>query len=122
MKYGILVTSAKQGNQSAALFVRAALEARHQVHRVFFYGEGVLNAKDAASNSQPSTLKLWQQLQSEYELDLVVCVSAAKNRQMFTHPMNTATLDNQIAEGFTVSGLGQLADAAAYCDRIITFR
>jgi len=41
---------------------------------------------------------------------------------MFTQPMNTATLDNQIAEGFTVSGLGQLADAAAYCDRIITFR
>jgi tRNA 2-thiouridine synthesizing protein D len=121
MKYGIVVTSAKQGAQSAALFVRAALEANHDIHRVFFYGEGVLNAKTSPSNSQPATLELWQQLQLEYDLDLTVCVSAAKNRHMLA-PTGSDPLDDQVATGFTVSGLGQLADAAAYCDRLITFR
>lgn len=107
------MTSPDTGNQSAIDFASALIKLNHSIYRVFFYSDG---ARNAIKGSQAA--KQWQALNKGQTLDLVVCVTAAKK-----HGLLPNQGDNHIlADTFTVSGLGQLADAAAHCDRIITFR
>ncbi len=102
---------------TATRFIRAAISAGHNIHRVFFYGDGVLNS---AINSPSTTQSDWQQLNHAHQIELAICVTAATKRNLIStqHPKS----HNLIAEHFIVSGLGQLADLAMHCDRVITFR
>ncbi len=116
MKYGIVVTSSELGNQSAINFATELLNSNHTLHRVFFYDEGVNNALESSPHSSA-----WKDLHKRHSLDLVVCVTAAKKRGLIAEkdsPLERSPLCNS----FVVSGLGQLADIAAHCDRVITFR
>jgi len=67
--------------------------------------------------------KEWSDLASEHNIDLVVCVAAAQRRGLIDADeakRNGKDADN-IAEGFRISGLGQLVEAGIQADRLITF-
>jgi len=102
---------------TAVDFIRAAVSAEHKIHRVFFYGDGVLNS---ANNTPSATQKEWQKLSQTLQLELAICVTAATKRNLISR--ENPTSHSLIANRFTVSGLGQLADLAMHCDRVITFR
>ena len=117
MKYGILVNEGPfthQASDSAYRFVLAALDKGHEIYRVFFYHDGVNNANKLSEpqSDDRNLVKLWSDLGKEHDLDLVVCVAAALRR---------GVKDDILAEGFRISGLGQLIEAGILADRLVVF-
>lgn len=117
MKFGILINEGPYTHQStdtAYQFVKAALSKGHEIHRVFFYHDGVNNATKLTEPPQDDRhiVNLWSDLAKEHGLDLVVCVAAALRRGI---------KDENLAEGFRISGLGQLIESGIQADRLITF-
>jgi tRNA 2-thiouridine synthesizing protein D len=128
MKFGILVNEGPyqhQASDSAYQFTKAALEKGHEIFRVFFYHDGVNNGSRLTVPPQDdrNIVERWSQLGKEYNLDLVLCIAAAQRRGMLDaneakrHGKNA---DN-IAEGFRISGLGQLIEAGIQSERFVVF-
>ena len=117
MKFGILVNEGPfthQASDSAYRFAKAAIDKGHEVPRVFFYHDGVNNANKLSEpqSDDRNLVKLWGELASEHGVDLVVCVAAALRRGI---------KDDILAEGFRISGLGQLIEAGIDNDRLLVF-
>ena len=117
MKFSVLVNEGPfthQASDSAYHFVKAVLDKGHEVMRVFFYHDGVNNGNRLSEPQQDdrNIVKLWSQLGKEHDLDLVICVAAALRRGL---------KDEILAEGFRISGLGQLIEAGMESDRLVTF-
>ena len=117
MKIGLLVSEGPythQASDSAYQFAKAALDKGHEVHRVFFYHDGVNNATRLTEPPQDDRhiVNRWGKLKDEHNVDLVVCVAAALRRGI---------KDEVLAPGFRISGLGQLIDAGIKADRTLTF-
>jgi len=117
MKFGILVNEGPfthQASDSAYRFTVAAIEKGHKVERVFFYNDGVNNANKLSEpqSDDRNLVKLWSTLGQENEIDLVVCVAAALRRGI---------KEEVLADGFRISGLGQLIEAGIVNDRLVVF-
>lgn len=127
MKFSIVVNSAPHQGQSAwsaYRFTCAVLDAGHEIHRVFFYQDGVWNGADnnLALQDEQELGELWSGLGTAAGLDLVVCVSAARRRGIFDADEAAREDTNaNLRDGFALSGLGQYAEALLVSDRTITF-
>jgi tRNA 2-thiouridine synthesizing protein D len=128
MRFAIQVNSGPyqaQAPLSAYRFVQAALEKGHEVSRVFFYFDGVDNARRFSSppDDERSLVKCWSQLAQRHRIDLVVCVSAAQRRGLLSaeEARRDGKMDEDLADGFRISGLGQLVEAALVSDRFLVF-
>lgn len=128
MKLAVLVNEGPyqhQASDSAYQFIKAALEGGHEVLRVFFYHDGVNNGTRLTTPPQDdrNIQKRWTDLASEHKLDLVLCVAACQRRGIVDEgemKRNSKDAEN-IAEGFRISGLGQLVEAGIEADRLVTF-
>jgi tRNA 2-thiouridine synthesizing protein D len=128
MRYTLLVTGPAYGTQqatSAWLFARALLAAGHQLDSVFFYREGVLNANQLTSpaSDEFDLVRAWQSLHHEQGVALNICVAAALRRGV-SDQQEAARLQlagSNLQPGFTLSGLGALAEAALSCERMVQF-
>ncbi|KAA5930850.1 sulfurtransferase complex subunit TusD [Pantoea sp. Bo_2] len=128
MRYTLLVTGPAYGTQqatSAYLFARALLAAGHQLDSVFFYREGVLNANQltAPASDEFDLVRAWQALHQEEGVALNICVAAALRRGV-SDQQEAARLQlagSNLQPGFTLSGLGALAEAALSCERMVQF-
>lgn len=117
MKFGIMVSEGPythQATDTAYQFIKAALAKGHQIHRVFFYHDGVNNSTKL---TQPPAddrhiVNRWSKLAEEHGIDLVVCVAAALRRGI---------RDDNLANGFRISGLGQLVESGIQADRMVVF-
>lgn len=117
MKFGILVNEGPyqhQATDTAYQFAKAAIEKGHEVPRVFFYHDGVYNSSRLTEPPQDDRhiVNRWQKLAKEHNIDLVVCVAAALRRGI---------KDENLAEGFRISGLGQLVEVGIQADRLVVF-
>lgn len=128
MKFAVMVNEGPYTHQavdSAYHFVEAALRADHEVVRVFFYHDGVNTGTRLSVPPQDdrNISERWTALGTEHSLDLVLCVAAAQRRGMLDKDeAKRASKDsNNIADGFQISGLGQLIDAGIQADRLIVF-
>ncbi len=114
-----------QASDSAYFFTRAALQQGHEVMRVFFYHDGVNNGTRLTTPPQDdrNITNRWSELAKEHDLDLVVCVAAAQRRGIVDEDeqKRNSKDTNNIAEGFRISGLGQLIEAGIQSDRLIAF-
>jgi len=123
--YSLLVLSSPLKSTNAARFAQAACERGHQFVRVFFMDDGVYHGQGNAVYPQDETPPgtLWQSLRDEYGLELVLCISSSLKRGILNseeaarHEQHSAA----IHPAFEIGGLGQLVDAAAHSDRLITF-
>ncbi|WP_237065124.1 sulfurtransferase complex subunit TusD [Microbulbifer guangxiensis] len=128
MIFSLVVYSAPHAGESAATavrFARALVDQGHRLYRVFFYGDGVHSGSALAAPPQDEQdlLGQWQALYREHGVDLVVCIAAAQRRGVLSQS-EAQRLERpaaNLAEGFELGGLGQLADATAHSDRIVTF-
>lgn len=128
MKFAILVNEgpyAHQASDSAYQFSKAAIESGHEVMRVFFYHDGVNNGTRLTTPPQDDRhiTDRWTELAKQHDLDLVVCVAAAQRRGVVDvdEQKRNSKDANNIAEGFRISGLGQLIEAGIQSDRLVTF-
>lgn len=117
MKFGIMVSEGPythQATDTAYQFVKAALAKGHQIHRVFFYHDGVNNSTKLTEPPQDDRhiVNRWSRLAEEHGIDLVVCVAAALRRGI---------KEENLAEGFRISGLGQLVESGIQADRLVVF-
>lgn len=114
-----------EASNTALNFTRAALEAGHEIFRVFFYHDGVNNGTRLTTPPQDdrNLVKSWSELAKEHNLDLVVCVAAAQRRGIVDEgeQERNGKDANNIAEGFRISGLGQLIEAGIQSDRLVVF-
>ena len=128
MNYALLVMSSPfsgQGAMTAARFARAVLARGHSISRVFFLDAGSCNGAAAAVYPQDEgdRLQPWVELAEQHEVELILCIASALRYGMLDdteasrHEKPSAT----IHPAFTVSGLGQLVDASAGADRLVTF-
>lgn len=115
----------QQASDSAHRFAQALLNNGHTLYRVFFYHDAVHNASSLATPSQDeiNLPQSWQQLSKQHNVDLVVCIAAALKRGLLNE-QEASRYDKpaaNLSSNFTISGLGQLVDAAIVSDRLITF-
>ncbi len=128
MKLSVLVNEGPyqhQASDTAYQFVKAAIDSGHEIFRVFFYHDGVNNGSRLMTPPQDERhiQKRWSELATEHELDLVLCVAACQRRGIVDSDemkRNGKDTDN-IADGFRISGLGQLVEAGIESDRLVTF-
>jgi tRNA 2-thiouridine synthesizing protein D len=128
MKFGLLVNEGPyqhQASDTAWHFARAAIEAGHEVIRVFFYHDGVHNGSrlTAPPSDDRDIVTRWSELASAHGVDLVVCVAAAGRRGIVDAPAARRLhkdADN-LAPGFRISGLGQLIEMGVEADRVLVF-
>lgn len=128
MKFSIMVSEGPythQASDTAFNFTKAALEAGHEIFRVFFYHDGVNNGTRMTTPPQDDRhiVDRWSALAQEHDLDMVVCVAAAQRRGIVDPDeakRNGKDGDN-IAPGFRISGLGQLIEAGIQSDRLVSF-
>lgn len=128
MRFTLVVHSAPYQSASAGTalrFARAVLDAGHQIHRVFFYREGVHNASALASppRDEQNLPQEWRALAKEHDLDLVVCIAAAVRRGILDkeEAKRYEKRAGNLAKRFELSGLGQLIEASVVSDRVVTF-
>ncbi|MCY4149745.1 MAG: sulfurtransferase complex subunit TusD [Gammaproteobacteria bacterium] len=128
MKFAVLVNEGPythQASDSAFHFTKAAIEQGHRVIRVFFYHDGVNNGTRLTTPPQDDRhiANRWGELAQEHDLDLVVCVAAAQRRGVVDEDEQKRNSKdaNNIADGFRISGLGQLIEAGIQADRLVTF-
>lgn len=128
MRFTLVVTGPAYGTQqasSALLFAQALLAAGHYLESVFFYREGVLNASqlNAPANDEFDLTRAWQQLHLQHGVALNICVAAALRRGI-ADSQEAASLklpSANLAEGFQLTGLGALGEAALRCERMVQF-
>jgi tRNA 2-thiouridine synthesizing protein D len=127
MRFALMVTGPAYGTQqasSALQFAHALLEAGHELASVFFYREGVYNANQFTSpaSDEFDLVRAWQALNEKQGVELHICVAAALRRGV-TDATEAARLGSgaNLQPGFSLSGLGALAQAALTCDRVVQF-
>ncbi|NNP73387.1 sulfurtransferase [Acinetobacter defluvii] len=118
----LLITSAPSSIHTwHALGLAQALQAKNQDFRIFFYQDGVTIANNLQwlPDDQRNLLKEWQKLR----VRLPVCVSAALARGItdLENAKRHQILAHNLAKGFELVGLGELADAVESCDRLLQF-
>lgn len=128
MKLGIQINEGPythEASTTALNYCKAALEAGHEVFRVFFYHDGVNNGTRYTTPPQDDLhiVNGWSKLAKDHNVDLVVCVAAAQRRGIVDEgeQQRNGKDGNNIAEGFRISGLGQLIEAGIQCDRLVVF-
>ena len=128
MKYTLNVLSSPYSGQTADTayrFACSAIERGHNIFRVFFFNEGVYNgnALSIAPQDEQDKVQRWSDLAKAHNIDLVICVASALKRGVLNQ-QEAERAEKQhfnMAEGFEISGLGQLVEACSESDRVITF-
>lgn len=128
MKFALQINSSphqSNAGYSAYLFIKALLAQGHEVFRVFFYHDGIYHAfrYNTPPDDELSLTQQWSELAKQHQIDLVVCISAAQRRSLLCadEAARQGKLDDDVADGFRISGLGQLVEATLVADRFIVF-
>lgn len=128
MKYAIQVNAspyASNAGLDAHQFIQSALQAGHQILRVFFYKDGVYHAMRFAAppEDEIQLTRDWSKLAEQHQIDLVVCISAAQRRGLLCadEAKRQGKQDDDLAAGFRIAGLGQWLEATLQADRCIVF-
>ena len=128
MKFSIQVSEGPYNHEASVTainFVKAAVEAGHDIFRVFFYHDGVNNGTNFATPPQDdmNIQQTWSELAAAHDIDLVVCVAAAQRRGIVDEGEMTRNKKSgqNIMDGFRISGLGQLIEAGIESDRLVVF-
>ncbi len=112
-----------QASHSAYEFAAALLHQGHTLHRIFFYHDGVHTATSLATPPQDefNLYQAWNNLANEN--DLVICIAAALKRGILNseEAIRYEKPAHNLANNYSIGGLGQLVEAAAISDRVITF-
>ena len=128
VKFSILVTGNPASSQSASAayqFCSAALSAGHVIDGVFFYLDGVFNANHLISpaTDEVNLPSLWVSLAEKHHFPLEVCVSASLRRGVINQQEaeQLGLVHHNVKAPFVLSGLGQLAELSASCERLVQF-
>lgn len=128
MRFALMVTGPAYGTQQASSawqFAQALIAAGHTLASVFFYREGVYNANQLTlpASDEFDLVRAWQALHDGHGVELHICVAAALRRGVTDdgEAKQAGLPASNLQPGFTLSGLGALAEATLTCDRVVQF-
>ncbi len=128
MRFAIMVTGPAYGTQqasSALQFARAVIAEGHELGCVFFYREGVFNANalTTPASDEADIVRALQELHDRHGVELHICVAAALRRGVLddAEAKRHGLTASNLQPGFTLSGLGALAEASLTCERMVQF-
>lgn len=128
MSVSILILGAPFDSQAcytAYRYTKAALEMNISVERVFFYQSAIHTSSTLSCTPRDEfdLYKAWQELKQAYSLDLVVCIAAAARRGLIdvSEAKRHSKDSSNMSAHFELSGLGQLIEAIATTNKLITF-
>jgi tRNA 2-thiouridine synthesizing protein D len=110
---------------TAARFARSVLARGHSIRRIFFLDAGTGNGAAAAvfPQDEADRLQPWLELAQQHDVELILCIASALKYGMLdeTEARRYEKHAATVHPAFTVSGLGQLVEAATASDRLVTF-
>ena len=124
MRYVIAVKSPIYGKQGAFLayqFSEALIKKGHEISQIFFFQDGVSNGNALVypANDEVNLQKHWQMFSIAHNVPLHLCVAASQRRGIVDN-LTTSTTDHyNLAEGFTIAGLGEFMATSLKADRVI---
>jgi tRNA 2-thiouridine synthesizing protein D len=128
MKFSLLVLNsphASQAGDSAWQFARAAVAEGHSVYRVFFYHEGVYHGSElgVCPQDEQNRVLRWAEFAYSNDTSLVLCISSAVKRGLLdaSEANRHDKLATSMHPAFALAGLGELIDASAHSDRLLSF-
>ncbi|OOF50335.1 sulfurtransferase TusD [Rodentibacter genomosp. 1] len=125
MNYVIAVKSpiyGKQGAYSAYQFAETLIKKGHTITQIFFFQEGVTNGNDFVypANDEINLQQYWQVFSKKNAIPLHLCVAASQRRGIVDKMTANNRAKQNLAEGFTIAGLGEFMAAVLKSDRLIT--
>ncbi len=128
MKFALQINSSPynaESGETAYQFSKAALAAGHEIMRIYFYYDGIYHGLRFAKppEDECQITQRWSELADKHDVDLVLCISAAQRRGLLCkdEAQRQQKLDDDLADGFRISGLGQLVEVMLHADRFIVF-
>ncbi len=128
MIYSLLVLASPisgHGSLTALNFAKAVTNRGNQIHRIFFLDEGVMAGASCCVTPQDeiNPTQQWADLAAREGIELILCVSSALKRGLLdaSEAQRYEKEAETVHPSFQISGLGQLIDAAATSDRLVTF-
>lgn len=128
MKFSIVVHGgpySSEASLSALHYAKAVLQSGHEIYRVFFYHDGVYNANAlvAAPQDEIDVVQAWSEFATSNQVELIACIASCLRRGILdeTEAGRYEKSGANVANGFTISGLGQLIDACLESDKVMTF-
>ncbi|QIM67669.1 tRNA 2-thiouridine(34) synthase TusD [Mannheimia granulomatis] len=125
MDYVLAVKSPVYGSQAAFLAYQVAeelIKANHTIRQVFFFQDGVSNANAFvnAATDEINLVEMWKNLAKSHRLPLHLCIAAAQRRGVVDE-QSSHNQANNLAECFTLAGLGEFSQAVLKADRLLIF-
>lgn len=125
MDYVLAVKSPVYGSQASFLAYQVAeelLRANHRISQVFFFQDGVSNANILVNpaSDEIHLVEMWKNLAKSHRLSLHLCIAAAQRRGVVDE-QSSHNQANNLAEYFTLAGLGEFSQAVLKADRLLTF-
>ncbi len=99
-----------QAHHNAFDFIYQCYQLKHSVAKVFLYADAIEVTREGHCTELQNQ---WQGLAKQYNLTLDACIGAAEKRGINQH---------NVALGFRLSGLGELADMLASSNKFIHFK
>ena len=128
MKFSVVVYAPPYSSEaatSALKFSRAVIAKGHSIYRVFFFSDGVHNANSMVITPQDeiNLQAEWHDLIYKQDIDSVVCVTSGLKRGVIDskESQNRKLGRGSMMPSSEYSGLGQLIDAYANSDRVLSF-
>ncbi len=128
MIYSFLVLASPTHGQTAATasqFALAALARGHSIHSVFFLNDGVAagSANVIYPQDESTPVAQWAGLAEKHGIELNLCISSALRRGIMdeAESQRYERSASTMHPAFTIAGLGQLVQASASSDRLMTF-
>ena len=128
MKFSVVIYAPPYSSEaatSALKFSRALLAKGHSIYRIFFFSDGVHNASSLAITPQDeiNLQAEWHDLIYKQDIDSVVCVTSGLKRGVIDRKEseNRKLGGGSMMPSSELSGLGQLIDAYANSDRVLSF-
>lgn len=100
---------------TACQFANTAIRRGNKVKAVFLYQGAVLNASDSLeiSSDELNGQQHLIELHETHGVPLMLCVTAAEKRGLS---------ESQIANGFKIAGLAELAELSTETDKVVQFK
>jgi len=110
---------------TALNFCEHLLLRGHNISRIFFSGEGVLNGNGLCVPPQDeiNIPKAWSELAKAHQIELILCVASALKLGIINEgeAKRYDKAHHNLQTGFEISGLGQLVEACLTSDRVVKF-
>ncbi|MCT8665453.1 sulfurtransferase complex subunit TusD [Glaesserella parasuis] len=116
MRYVLAVKHGVYGSQGAYLayqVAQALLAQGHRIEQFFCFQDGVGNANHLSvpDIDELDLVEVWKSLVQSHRLSLHLCIAAAQRRGI---------VEQNLAEGFTLAGLGEFSQEVFTADRLLT--